>query len=134
LGKLEGTLRTGEDHEFFLRMVGAGFRGTYEPTAVAHHLVARNRLVPGYFQRWMYQNGRDVACLGAPDGKEVSRLLGIPRYLWRETAWHASRALRCSIAGDRRAALAEALRVVWFAGYVRETVRLRTRPLSTSGA
>jgi glycosyltransferase involved in cell wall biosynthesis len=134
LGKLEGTLRTGEDHEFFLRMVGAGFRGTYDPTAVAHHLVARNRLVPGYFQRWMYQNGRDVACLGAPYGKEVSRLLGIPRYLWRETAWHASRALRCSIAGDRRAALAEALRVVWFAGYVRETVRLRTRPLSTSGA
>jgi glucosyl-dolichyl phosphate glucuronosyltransferase len=130
LGKLEGTLRTGEDHEFFLRMLGAGFRGTYEPTAVAHHLVARNRLAAGYFQRWMYQNGRDVASLGAPDGKHVSRLLGIPRYLWRETAWHASRALRCSIAGDRRAALAAALRVVWFAGYVRETVRLRARPLS----
>ena len=130
LGKLEGTLRTCEDHEFFLRMLGAGFRGTYEPTAVAHHLVARNRLVAGYFQRWMYQNGRDVASLGAPDGKQVSRLLGIPRYLWRETAWHASRALRCSIAGDRRAALAAALRVVWFAGYVRETVRLRARPLS----
>jgi len=130
LGKLEGTLRTGEDHEFFLRMLGAGFRGTYEPTAVAHHLVARNRLVAGYFQRWMYQNGRDVACLGAPNGKDVPRLLGVPRYLWRETAWHASRAFRFSIIGDRRTALAAALRVVWFAGYVRETVRLRARPLS----
>src|SRR5262245_49670304 len=31
LGKLDGTVRTGEDHEFFLRMLQAGFRGMYEP-------------------------------------------------------------------------------------------------------
>jgi cellulose synthase/poly-beta-1,6-N-acetylglucosamine synthase-like glycosyltransferase len=37
LGKLEGTLRTGEDHEFFLRMVAAGYHGTYEPAALVHH-------------------------------------------------------------------------------------------------
>jgi glycosyltransferase involved in cell wall biosynthesis len=135
LGKLEGTLRTGEDHEFFLRMLGAGFRGIYEPTAVVHHLVARGRLVPGYFTRWMYQNGRDVAYLGAdlgaylaaPDGREVRLLFGIPRYLWRETARHAWRALRSAIAGNRRTAFAAALSVVWFAGYVREVVRLWTR-------
>jgi hypothetical protein len=92
--------------------------------------VPRDRLAAGYFQRWMYQNGRDVACLGAPDGREVRLLLGIPRYLWRETAWHASRALRAAITGDRRTAFASALRVVWFAGYVGETIRRWSRRLT----
>jgi glycosyltransferase involved in cell wall biosynthesis len=124
LGKLDGTLRTGEDHEFFLRMLGAGFRGTYEPTAVVHHWVPRDRLVPRYFRRWMHQNGRDVARLAAPGTRPVRHLLGVPLYLWREAAGHAWRAIRGSIAGDRRTAFASALRVVWFAGYFREAVRL----------
>src|SRR5262245_58022562 len=63
LGKLEGTLRTGEDHEFFLRMIHAGFTGVYEPRAVVHHWVPANRLERSYFRRWLYQNGRDVARL-----------------------------------------------------------------------
>ena len=44
LGKLSGTLRTGEDHEFFLRMIVAGYRGVYEPAALVRHFVPRERL------------------------------------------------------------------------------------------
>jgi glycosyltransferase involved in cell wall biosynthesis len=124
LGKLDGTLRTGEDHEFFLRMLDAGFRGTYEPTAVVHHWVPRDRLVPRYFRRWMHQNGRDVAQLTASGTQPFRRLFGVPLYLWRETAWHAWRAIRGSIVGDRQAVVASALRVVWFAGYLREAIHM----------
>ena len=120
LGKLAGTLRTGEDHEFFLRMLGAGFRGTYEPTAVVHHWVPRKRLVASYFRRWMYQNGRDVARLAAL-GAPTRRLIGIPRHLWREAIVNTSRAVRLSLAGDSASALAAGLRVLWFGGYLRET-------------
>jgi len=120
LGSLQGTLRTGEDHEFFLRMVHAGCRGTYEPTAVVRHWVPRERLTPGYFWRWLYQNGRAVARLECSYPPAVARLLRIPRYLWREAALNAWRAVRHVIGGDPPAGMAAALRVVWFGGYITE--------------
>jgi glycosyltransferase involved in cell wall biosynthesis len=134
LGKLEGTLRTGEDHEFFLRMLAASYRGSYEPTAVVHHWVPRDRLVPGYFRRWMYQNGRDVARL-TDQGSGVVHLLGVPRYFWREALANAWRACGRALLGDDAAAFAAVLRLVWFAGYAREAWIARlagTRPLSTA--
>jgi glycosyltransferase involved in cell wall biosynthesis len=120
LGSLQGTLRTGEDHEFFLRMVHAGCRGTYEPTAVVRHWVPRQRLTPTYFWRWLYQNGRAVARLESSYPSAVARLLRVPRYLWREAVLNVWRAVRYVVGGDRPSGLAAALRVVWFGGYIRE--------------
>ena len=65
LGKLEGTLRTGEDHEFFLRMIHGGCVGVYVPSAIVRHFVPRARLRREYFRAWLYQNGQDVARLEA---------------------------------------------------------------------
>src|SRR5437763_6979011 len=61
LGKLDGSLRTGGDHEFFLRMLHAGCRGVYEPAALVSHWVPRERLQRRYVRRWLYQNGRDLS-------------------------------------------------------------------------
>ena len=119
LGKLEGTLRTGEDHDFFLRMLAHGYRGVYEPAAVVRHWVPRNRLDRGYCRRWLYQNGRDVARLEATHRPAVKRLLGVPRYLWRQAATNVAR-LASLHAATRFAA---ATRVLWFAGYLRERWR-----------
>jgi glycosyltransferase involved in cell wall biosynthesis len=121
LGKLEGSLRTGEDHEFFLRMLHAGFVGVYEPSAVVHHLVPASRLRPAYFHRWLHQNGRDVARVQAVYAEPVHRLFGIPRYLWREAAASLYAAASATIAGDRRRSMAASVRVSWIAGYVRES-------------
>jgi glycosyltransferase involved in cell wall biosynthesis len=120
LGKLAGTLRTGEDHEFCLRMLHGGCRGIYDPTAVVHHRVGRERLKPAYFQKWLYQNGRDVARLESSYPSRTPRLLGIPRYLWREAAGNVSRAIAGAIRGDRARAFASALLALRFCGYVRE--------------
>jgi glucosyl-dolichyl phosphate glucuronosyltransferase len=120
LGKLAGTLRTGEDHEFCLRMLHAGCRGVYEPTAIVHHWVARERLERRYFRQWLYQNGRDVAKVDASYPRSTPHLLRVPRYLWREAALNAWGAMRWTLSGDRAAGYAAALRTLRFCGYVRE--------------
>jgi glycosyltransferase involved in cell wall biosynthesis len=120
LGKLDGTLRTGEDHEFFLRMLHAGCKGIYEPTAVVRHFVPRSRLERSYFRSWLYQNGRDVARLEAAYSTAV-RLLGIPRYLWRAAPADALAALHAFGTGDSRRRFAAGVRLIWLAGYVRES-------------
>jgi glucosyl-dolichyl phosphate glucuronosyltransferase len=118
-GKLEGTLRTGEDHEFFLRMLGAGYRGVYEPSAVVRHFVPRERLDRAYCRRWLFQNGQDVARLDESYSAPVARLFGVPRYLWRQTGSHVISLIRASLSGDAAARFAAAVRVWWFGGYLR---------------
>ena len=117
LGKLDGTLRTGEDHELYLRLIAAGFRGVYAPAAVVHHFVPAARLTREYFRRWLYQNGRDVCRLEASYQQSAPRLLGVPRYMWRESAEAAASACVAGHPADRATA---ALRVMWFGGYLRE--------------
>jgi len=120
LGKLDGTLRTGEDHELYLRLVAAGFRGVYAPKAVVHHFVPAARLTREYFRKWLYQNGRDVCRLEASYQRPVPRLLGVPRYMWRESAEAAASACVAAVAGHPADRAAAALRVMWFGGYLHE--------------
>ena len=120
LGKLEGTLRTGEDHEFFVRMLRAGCRGRYVPEALVQHWVPRTRLDRKYFREWLHQNGQDVARIESTFPPEVPRLFGAPRYLWRQAAADAARAVRAVVRVDLRQRFAATLRLIWFAGYLRE--------------
>jgi glucosyl-dolichyl phosphate glucuronosyltransferase len=119
LGKLSGTLRTGEDHEFYLRMLHAGCRGVYEPTARVRHFVPRERLEPAYFRRWLYQNGRDVSRLDGVYTTAVRKLFGVPRHLWRQAAVDAAATLGACFAGDEQSRFATFVRLIWFGGYVR---------------
>lgn len=121
LGKLSGTLRTGEDHEFFLRMLAKGYRGVYEPSALVRHFVPRERLERSYFRRWLYQNGQDVSRLEAAHVGGVRRLLGVPRYLWRQAAGDAVTMVKAGVAGDSRGRFAASTRLIWFGGYIRDS-------------
>jgi glucosyl-dolichyl phosphate glucuronosyltransferase len=121
LGKLSGTLRTGEDHEFFLRMLNAGYRGVYEPSALVRHFVPSERLNRAYFRRWLYQNGQDVSRLESAHDRTTRRLLGIPRYLWRQAAVDAVVMLKAGVAGNQRERFAASTRLIWFGGYVRDS-------------
>ena len=119
LGKLDGSMRTGEDHEFFLRLLHAGCRGVYEPDAVVAHLVPASRLEPEYFRRWLYQNGQDVARLEAGFDSRLPRLLGVPRYMWRQAMRDAREYTDAIARRDQPRRVASQLRLVWFYGYVR---------------
>jgi glycosyltransferase involved in cell wall biosynthesis len=129
LGKLEGSLRTGEDHDFYLRMLQAGLRGVYEPTAVVHHWVPKSRLSKSYFLRWYWQNGQDVARLERSYPTDVPHVLAVPRYLFRQAGQDTVQCLRGLNEARRFQA---ATRLVWFGGFLKRTVLSRSTSTSTS--
>ena len=81
-----GKIRNNEDTEFGRRLLEAGERLRYEPTAVVHHSVPPNRLRKDYFLTWWFNKGRsDVRVIGgAADIKWF--VSGIPLYLFRRLA------------------------------------------------
>jgi glycosyltransferase involved in cell wall biosynthesis len=121
LGKLDGSLRTGEDHELFLRMLHSGFVGVYEPTAVVEHRVGAERLERRYFRRWLHQNGQDVARLDRVyQPRRYPVLLRAPRYLWRRAASDGAAAMLATMRRNPAQRFGSAARLIWFAGYLRE--------------
>jgi glucosyl-dolichyl phosphate glucuronosyltransferase len=119
LGKLAGSLRTGEDHEFALKMFRAGFRGVYEPDAVVRHYVPGERLARAYFRQWFFENGAIEAGLEHEYPSTTRYLAGVPRYLWRQAIGDTIGALRSVLSDDLASATAARMRLVWMAGYLR---------------
>lgn len=119
LGKLRGTLLSGEDHELCLRVQRAGFRAVYVPDAVVHHWVPAERARFAYFVNWFYWSGITNAILDEDSGASSKgrSLAGLPLYL-------AKRALTATLAsggalvrGRRETALHHAIDVAYAAGY-----------------
>jgi hypothetical protein len=48
-------------------------------------------------------------------------LFGVPRYLWRQVAANIMAMAGAAIRGDEARRFASALRVLWFAGYLRDS-------------
>jgi len=119
LGKLQHTLRSGEDHEFFLRMLGAGMRGVYEPRASVAHFVPADRLRRAYFLRWLHDNGRIVAAIDREYPGTSHYLLGIPRYRWRGAGTECLRLAASLVPGKGADRFANFTRVLWYIGYLR---------------
>jgi glycosyltransferase involved in cell wall biosynthesis len=119
LGKLQGTLRTGEDHEFALRMTDAGFVGVYEPAAYVHHRVPADRLRLAYFHRWFYDNGIVHSGLDQQYPPTDRYLLKVPRYLWRQLVKDVMLMAGGIVRLDAGRAVAGEMRLAWFAGYIR---------------
>jgi glycosyltransferase involved in cell wall biosynthesis len=72
LGPRPGSEIRSEDTEFGSRLLAAGERLRYEPTAVVYHEVPQNRVRKAYFLRWWFDKARaDV------------RELGLREYTWR---------------------------------------------------
>jgi len=128
LGKLRGTLRTGEDHEFFVRMLRAGCRGVYEPGARVGHFVPAGRLRQAYFREWFRGNGRVVALLEEEYPTTRRYVLGVPGYLWRTAFRDLGRAARAAVSGSAADRFASGVRLRWFAGYLQQCWSRRRRP------
>ena len=94
LGKPDGSLIQGEDHEIMLRLWKLGlYNGLYDPEMTVAHYIRPETTTPQYFRRWFFSNGRSVARMDREyfsvsynlDVTQVPRLLGVPRFLFRET-------------------------------------------------
>jgi GT2 family glycosyltransferase len=93
LGRAANNMISNEDTEFGRRLMAAGLRLRYEPSALTYHPVDENRLRPSYFLSWWFNKGRsDVREFGnQPNG---ARLIGIPFQLIRALTWAAMRWMR----------------------------------------
>jgi len=75
LGRIGNDLIGSEDTEFGRRLLAAGERLRYEPSAVVYHPVVEDRIQKSYFLSWWFDHGRaDVR--EWPPGTNI---LGIPR-------------------------------------------------------
>ena len=83
LGPRPGSEIRSEDTEFGARLLAAGERLRYEPTAVVHHGVCENRLQRKYFLDWWFAKGRANIREFGIRPKTKWYFVGIPLYLFR---------------------------------------------------
>ncbi len=83
LGPQPGNVTRSEDSEFAHRLLGAGERLRYEPSAVVYHDIPERRVQKQYFLDWWCDKGRaDIRAYGIPSELKW-RLGGIPLVFFR---------------------------------------------------
>lgn len=121
LGKLRGTLLSGEDHELCRRVQQAGFHAIYLPAAVVHHWVPADRARVSYFLKWFYWSGITNAMLDDVAHRTGGRAIhGLPLHLVRRAASAAAGLLVTLVTGRWTSALDRAIDVAFVAGYAAE--------------
>ena len=117
LGPRPGTEIRSEDTEFGRRLLAAGERFHYEPSAIVYHSVSQNRLNKKYFLTWWFDRARaGTRAFGVEAGTRwyAGR---VPLYLFRRLAvW----TLRWMLAVDPRSRFSCKLKVWGVAGSILE--------------
>ena len=76
----------GEDSEFGGRLLAAGERLCYVPSAVVYHTVSPNRLERKYFLSWSWDKARSDVRAGTLPPSSNLRIGGVPSFLLRRLA------------------------------------------------
>jgi GT2 family glycosyltransferase len=117
LGKLRGTLLSGEDHELCMRVQAAGFRAVYWPELRVTHWVPASRMRAQYAMSWFFWSGITHATLDAGDRPPRS-LFRIPLHFVKRMAAAAARSLGAALSGHPAQMMDNAIDVAFVAGYV----------------
>jgi glycosyltransferase involved in cell wall biosynthesis len=117
LGPQPGSEIRNEDSEFGSRLLAAGERLWYQPSAIVYHVVPEDRTKREYFQAWWFGKGRgDIREMGVTKKAEWC-VAGVPLYLLRRLAvW----SLRFAISVHEPERFSSKLKVCWLAGMIRE--------------
>lgn len=136
LGRVDNSLIAGEDRELCVRLYQAGlYSGLYDPNLVVRHFVPASRMTRRYFRRWFYWHGRTLARMAGAvfldlDLAKVPFVLGVPRFIYRESFTQIMKWLRCVGRTDALALLINEVTLIEYAGFFAESwVRPRRRPL-----
>lgn len=128
LGKLRGTLLSGEDHELCRRVQDAGFHAMYFPNAAVQHWVPADRARVSYFLRWFYWSGITHAVMDAGGSATTGRAIhGLPLYLASRAATASAGVLAALLTCNWTSALNRAIDVAFAAGYAAERWGLTRR-------
>jgi len=124
LGKLRGTLLSGEDHELCRRVQAAGLRATYCPEARVRHWVPAARMRVGYYLGWFFWSGITHATIDAGDASRRRLLFGVPPYIARRAAAGVLAAIAALAAWNIRRVIERISDVAFAAGYASRSIRL----------
>jgi GT2 family glycosyltransferase len=83
LDRVGSNLISGGDTEFGSRLLAAGEKLRYVPSALLYHPVAPNRMQKAYFLRWHFDGGRGAIRQFGIDSNVRYCVWGIPLYLLR---------------------------------------------------
>jgi len=117
LGKLRGTLRSGEDDDLCQRVQAAGFCAWYVPRAIVHHSVPSHRMRLRYYLAWFYWSGVTLALLDSHGPQASRQVLGLPGYLVRRAATSLAGFPLAALAGGAGEAVERILDVAFTIGY-----------------
>jgi glycosyltransferase involved in cell wall biosynthesis len=124
-GRLGHVLAGGEDIDMFDRVLASGGKVMFFGNARVHHSVERGRLTKRYFRRWRYQSSRNLAERRGFPGKR--RLLGIPLYLFPQSARAIARALVARFSAPADEAFLREIIAWHFLGSMEGLIRSRRR-------
>lgn len=127
LGKLRGTLLSGEDHDLCDRVRRAGLTARYCPDVRVSHWVPADRARAPYILRWFYWSGITHALMDG-EATPCRTILRVPVYLLRRMAAGALGALAAAASSRLDKAMDRAIDVAFAAGYVAARWRVVSVP------
>ena len=116
VGKLRGTLLSGEDHELCMRVQAAGFRAVYWPELGVTHWVPASRMRARYAMSWFFWSGITHATLDAGD-RPTRSLFRIPLHFVKRLGTAAARSFVEALSGHPAQMMDNAIDVAFVAGY-----------------
>jgi hypothetical protein len=125
LGRQQGTLLCGEDHDFCMR-AAARYRCEYRPEIRVRHWVPADRLRLRYYARWFYWSGitnarlDELARRAPAAGAECTRLVA---YMGRQLCVQVAKALGRAVTARPAAAVEHIMEAAFAFGYLRECIR-----------
>jgi len=120
LDRVGNNLMSGGDTEFGSRLLKAGERLRYEPSAVVYHPVTKDRMQKRYFLRWRFDKGRGNIRQYGVKSNTKNYFYGIPLYLFRGVSvW----TLRWMVAVDPSSRFESKLKVWGISGQIAECYR-----------
>ena len=82
LGKIGGTIRSGEDEVIYHRLLAIDAKGVVVPDLIVQHWISAERMTKRHYRRWTLGRGVSVGMQLRERGFRDPALLGIPRYYW----------------------------------------------------
>jgi glycosyltransferase involved in cell wall biosynthesis len=123
LGKLRGSLLSGEDRELCRLVQACGSRAIYCPDAAVRHWVPADRMRLSYYLSWFFWSGITHATLDADQRVAQRTVMGVPRYLIRRAAVGTAGVFAALIACNVVTAVERALDVAFASGYASQVWR-----------
>ena len=84
LGRTDKGLLSGEDEDFYSRLLASGAKGLYLPNLIIYHYVPPERLTKSYLRRWCFWRAVSLGLLDRTRKLPCRYLLGVPRWHYRK--------------------------------------------------